>query len=144
MVILARLALVWPQYRDDRRDRVGWLVRRDHDAHALVGLGWLQGVELATEQLPGEEVVVPGGQPPGEHLPVHGKEHHPDAGTAAEQQVPVGAPQRPAGHHGRLTPGDALVDPAGYGPQPRPAGLLRPPYPGPPPPELRCPSPVPG
>src|ERR1700736_4950312 len=81
---LARPLLPGKQYRDDRRDRAGWLVRRDHGNHPLIRLGRLQGVELGAEQLLREEMTVPGGQPPGEHLAIHGQEDHPGFGTAAE------------------------------------------------------------
>jgi hypothetical protein len=97
----------------------------------LAGLGRLQGVELSAEQLPGEEVAVPGRQPPGQHLGVGGQEDDPGAGPAVQQQVPVGAPERRAGDHGRLALRDALVHPGPDGPQPGPAILVGERDPGP-------------
>src|SRR5437879_6109801 len=80
----ARPLLPGTQYRDDRCDRADWMVRRDHGNHLLIRLGWLQVVELGAEQLLGEEVTMPGGQPPCEHLAIGGQEDHPGVGTAAE------------------------------------------------------------
>src|ERR1700685_1465166 len=65
------------QYRDDRCDGVAWILSRDDGDHVLVGLGQLQVGELGAEELLGEEVTVPGGEPPGQHLAVRGPEDHP-------------------------------------------------------------------
>src|SRR5260370_41564193 len=70
--------VVRPQERDDRCDRIGRIVSRGHGHHPLlVWLGRLEGIELGAEQLRGEEVTVPGGEPPGYHLAIHGQEDHP-------------------------------------------------------------------
>src|ERR1035438_7086203 len=86
----ARPALCRTQYREDRRDRGGWIVSRDDTDHVLVGSGRLEGVELGAEQLLGEEVPVPDGEPSGEHVAIDGQEDHQGLRAAVEQQVPVG------------------------------------------------------
>src|ERR1039457_6832274 len=90
MITASRVAGTRPvlcrtQYREDRRDRGGWIVSRDDGDHVLLRLGRLEGVELGAEQLPGEEVTVPGGEPPGEHVAVGGQEDPPGLRAAAEQ-----------------------------------------------------------
>src|ERR1022692_5136932 len=125
MITASRVAGTRPvlcrtQYREDRRDRGGWIVSRDDGDHVLLRLGRLEGVELGAEQLPGEEVTVPGGEPPGEHVAVGGPAAHPGLRAAAEQQVPVGALERRAGDHGGFVPGAALAHPGADGPEPGP------------------------
>src|SRR5271170_7032290 len=97
-------------YRDDSRHCLRRVTPAGHDGDAgLARLRGLERVELAVEQARGEEVTVPGGQPPGRLLPVHAQEDHPRLRPPAEQRVAVGALERRAGHHGRLAPRDALV-----------------------------------
>src|SRR5580700_11638471 len=65
-------------YRDDSRHRLLRVRPAGHDGDAgLARLRGLKRVELAAEQARGEEVTVPGGQPPGRLLPVHAQEDHP-------------------------------------------------------------------
>src|ERR1700689_1810726 len=89
------------QYRDERGDGVGWILSRDDGEHMLTGPGWLQVGELGAEKLLGEEVTVPGGEPPGQHLAVRGQEDHLGLRAAAQQRVPVGALEGRAGDDGR-------------------------------------------
>jgi len=65
----------------------------DDGNHVLIRRGRLQGVELAVEKLRGKEVSVPGGEPLGEHLAIHGQEDQPRPGAPVQQDVPVGALQ---------------------------------------------------
>src|ERR1035438_7554057 len=120
----ARSMLPSTQYRDDRCDRGGWIAGRDDADHVPAGLRRLEGVELGPEQLSGEEVTVPGGEPPGEHVPADGQEDHLGLRAAAEQQVAIGALERRAGDHGGFVPGDAFVHPGPDGPQPWPAVVV--------------------
>src|SRR5690242_21242229 len=82
------------QYSDDGVSRRLRVAGGYHGHHPLVRLGWLQVGELAAEQILGEEVAVPGGQPPDQHLAVRGQEDHPRLRPAVKQQVTVGSPER--------------------------------------------------
>jgi hypothetical protein len=82
----------------------------------LVRLRRFKGVELAAEELRGEEMSVPGGEPTGKHLTIYRQENQPRLGAAGQQDIPLGALQRRAGDHRRLTLRDALIHPGRDGP----------------------------
>jgi hypothetical protein len=79
------------------------------------------GGQLAVQQVRREEVPLPPGQVPGQHVPVFGQVDQPGLGPATQQRVAVLAAQRRAGDDGRLARRDLLVHPGSDGVQPRPA-----------------------
>jgi len=106
-----------PEYPDDRCHRLGrssagtMLITRSSGPGHSSASSWLVSSCPGRSDRAGRPAAWPAPGGPGQ-------EDHLGLRAVAEQDVTVGAPQRRAGDHRGLVPGDALVHPGRDGPQP--------------------------